>query len=175
MKRLLATAMIAALLPKAAWAADLVLPNSKFTPGLSRTDLSLETICDTKWGRDERHVTAKMKQDVFQEYGLTGNDDPACVPDASGRHCEIDHLVSRELGGADDETNLWPQPYGTQPWNAARKDRLENRLHKAICTEHLPVECARKLLISDWRIAYRFYFGDPQTGDGAGKGAPCGS
>jgi hypothetical protein len=69
-----------------------------------------------------------MKGQVFENCGYTGNDDPRCVP-AGNRHCEIDHLISRELGGADEVANLWPQSYGGQPWNAVLKDKLENRLH----------------------------------------------
>ena len=77
-----------------------LLPNHMLTPGVARTDLTLKKICTTKWGKDARHVTAAMKQQVFTAYGLTGNKDPACIRDASGRRCEIDHLVSRDcLGG----------------------------------------------------------------------------
>jgi 5-methylcytosine-specific restriction endonuclease McrA len=43
--------------------------------------------------------------------------------------CEVDHLISRELGGADATDNLWPQPYTQHP-GAHEKDRLENQLHK---------------------------------------------
>lgn len=43
-------------------------------------------------------------------------DDPRCAP-AGKRRCEIDRLISRELGGTDEIKNLWPQAYGTSPWN----------------------------------------------------------
>jgi hypothetical protein len=46
-----------------------------------------------------------MKRKVFKAYGLTGNGDGACVPDGHGRRCEVDHLISRELGGADEIGN----------------------------------------------------------------------
>lgn len=82
-----------------------LLPNHQLTPGVARADLTLRKIC-TKWGKDARHVSKAMKQQVFAAYGLTGNNDPACIRDASGRRCEIDHLVSRELGGADNVRNL---------------------------------------------------------------------
>jgi hypothetical protein len=46
-------ALVAALLlAVAALAAD--LPNANLTPGVARTDLTLEQICTTKWGRDVR-------------------------------------------------------------------------------------------------------------------------
>jgi hypothetical protein len=141
-------------------AKDLTLPDPTLTPGAARA-LSLEVICKTKWGKDARHVTAAMKSQVFQNYGLTGNDDPSCVTDKSGRHCEVDHLISRELGGADDVKNLWPQPYGTTPWNAVRKDRVENRLHKEVCAKNISLTKARQEIKTDWRVPYRRYFGEP--------------
>ena len=142
-------------------ARDLTLPDASLTPGVARSNLSQDKICQIKWGTDARHVSAEMKAQVFESYGLSGNDDPACVPDGSDRRCEIDHLISRELGGADDVKNLWPQPYGTTPWNAARKDRVENRLHKEVCAGHLSLNKARDEIKTDWRVPYRQYFGEP--------------
>lgn len=141
-------------------ARDLTLPDLSLTPGKA-TAMSKTKICATKWGQDARHVTAAMKREVFEKYGLSGNDDPACVADANGRHCEIDHLVSRELGGADVVDNLWPEPYGTTPWNAARKDRVENRLHKELCAAHISLKKAREEITTDWRVPYKRYFGEP--------------
>lgn len=142
-------------------AKDLILPDPQQTPGAVRSGLSKATICKTKWGIDARHVSASMKQQVFQSYGLSGNDDPQCVTDAHGRHCEIDHLISRELGGADVVSNLWPEPYGTSPWNAAKKDRVENRLHKEMCAGNISLKKARDEIKTDWRVPYQRYFGAP--------------
>jgi hypothetical protein len=83
------------------------------------------------------------------------------VPDNKGRHCEIDHLISRELGGTDDVKNLWPQSYGSQPWNAVKKDKLETRLHKEVCAGHISLKEARDMIKNDWRNAYRKYYGEP--------------
>lgn len=144
-----------------AFARDLTLPDPSLTPGAVRVGLSKAIICKTKWGQDARHVTAAMKAQAFHFYGLSGNDDPACVRDKSGRRCEIDHLISRELGGADDVKNLWPEPYGTVPWNATRKDRVENRLHKEVCAGKISLAEARKEIRTDWRVPYKRYFGNP--------------
>ena len=126
------------------------------TPGVVRHDLSRDEICATKWGGDVRHVTAAMKRQVFEAYGIR------CVPltAKSGPACgewEIDHLVSRELGGADDVANLWPQPYAG-PWNAHMKDRLENRMHSEVCAGNLSLRAAQDLIRHDWRQAYKRYF-----------------
>jgi hypothetical protein len=87
------------------------IPDLSKAPGAARAGLTKQKICSIKWGRDERHVTAAMKRQVFETHGYTGNDDPKCVSDKRGRHCELDHLISRELGGADEVKNLWPQAY----------------------------------------------------------------
>lgn len=71
-------------------------------------------------------MTPSMKKEVFALYGYSGNDDPRCVPSGK-QHCEIDHLISRELGGADDVKDLWPEAYGTTPWNAYLKDKTVMR------------------------------------------------
>jgi hypothetical protein len=153
--------ILAALLLFAAPALARDLPDPVLTPGVARTDLTLAQICSTKWGRDARAVTAAMKRQVFKAYGLTGNKDRACVPDAHGRRCEVDHLISRELGGADDVRNLWPEAYGSTPWNAVRKDRVENRLHVEVCAGRLTLRQAQEDIRTDWTAAYTRYFGRP--------------
>lgn len=65
----------------------------------SRSSTEIQT--PASWGKDVRHVTQAMKIRVCQRYGARACPGPAW---------ELDHLVSRELGGADTETNLWPQP-----------------------------------------------------------------
>lgn len=152
-----ALAALAALVCTPSLAGD--LPNLKLTPGVA-VKITLVKICTTKWGKDARKVTAAMKREVFARYHMTGNTDPACIRDARGRRCEIDHLISRELGGADDVDNLWPQSYGGAPWNAVRKDRLENRLHKEVCAKHITLKTAQKQIRADWRVPYKKYFGE---------------
>lgn len=154
------TAFLVSLFFQAVALADDV-PDLTKTPGVARTDLTKAKICSTKWGKDERHVTNAMKQQVFALYGYTGYDDPHCVPDAHGKTCEIDHLISRELGGADVTENLWPEAYGTTPWNAHLKDKLENRLHKEVCAGHISLTKARDMITHDWRVAYKHYYGAP--------------
>lgn len=135
-------------------APDWTRPDLDKTPGVARP-LSVAEICQTKWGHDRRAVTEAMKRAVFAAYGFSGNDDPRCQG-----ACEIDHLVSRELGGADDLKNLWPEPYGGV-WNAHDKDRIENRLHVEVCAGRLALSDAQAMIRDDWQGAYRTYFGDP--------------
>ncbi len=149
-------AMVAALALVGVTSAALAhgIPDLSKTPGFARAGLTKAKICSIKWGKDERHVTAKMKREVFALYGYSGYDDPRCVPSGK-RTCEIDHFISRELGGAGVVTNLWPQAYGTSPRNAKLKDKLENRLNKEMCAGRITLKEARNMLINDWRVAYK--------------------
>jgi hypothetical protein len=125
-----------------------IRPLATMTPGVARP-LTRETVCTTKWGKDRRHVTLAMKREVFAAYG---------IPYADHAKYEVDHLISRELGGADDVRNLWPQPWtGTE--NAHMKDRLENALHRQVCAGTITLEHAQEAIRSDWIAAFRLYVG----------------
>lgn len=116
------------------------LPNPHLTPGKTVT-ISKADLCSTKWGKDVRHVSLSMKKQVCLRYGVH-----ACP----GPSWEIDHLVSRELGGADDVANLWPQPIE----EARKKDQLENRLHKLVCAGTVTLPAAQSAIREDWTRAY---------------------
>jgi hypothetical protein len=45
-----------------------LLPDPAVTKGAVRIQ-SKTTVCKTKWGKDERHVTAAMKKQVYAKYG----------------------------------------------------------------------------------------------------------
>lgn len=110
-------------------------PNPAVTPGLARY-LNREQVCSVQWGLDRRHVTEAMKRQVAAAYGLPR---ASIVARGHGPCCEFDHLIPRELGGADDVRNLWPQR-----WTEAHvKDQEENRLHRAVCAGTLTLQQAR--------------------------------
>jgi hypothetical protein len=119
------------------------LPDHALTPGVTRP-LTVQALCTTKWGLDRRAVTVKMKRDVARSYD---------VPWEKRGNYEFDHLIPRELGGADDVRNLWPQP-----WPQAReKDRLENALRKAVCARRVALSVAQRAIADDWVAAYHTY------------------
>jgi hypothetical protein len=72
--------------------------------------------------------------------------------------CEVDHLISLELGGSNRPANLWPEPYDIV-WNAKVKDKLENRLHKMVCAGEIDLSTAQKAIAKDWIAAYQQYEG----------------
>jgi len=65
--------------------------------------------------------------------------------------CEVDHLIPRDLGGADDPLNLWPQP-----WKQARmKDEVEIWLNKQVCAGKISLENAHEQIRTNWMNLYR--------------------
>ena len=137
------------------WAAD--LPDSNLTPGEART-VSKTEVCRSGSSRDTRHVTAAMKKQVFQRYGIPGGNH---VGEWGGPHgCEVDHLISLELGGANSLNNLWPEPFDGK-WNAHVKDRLELELHREICDGRITKDQAQGEIKTNWIEAYKKPFGEP--------------
>lgn len=123
----------------------LTLPNPTLTPGLVRP-LSRVDICATQWGRDRRHVTARMRRQVGRWYGIQPEQWDCC---------ELDHLIPRSMGGADDVRNLW-----FQPWPEARlKDRLEVKMDKLVCAGTVSLRDAQEMFRTDWRVGYERYIG----------------
>jgi hypothetical protein len=135
--------LVLVLLASASLSAAAARPHRAVTPGLTRP-LTRAQVCATRWGRDRRHVTTGMKRRVAAAYG---------VPWSQHAQYEFDHLVPRELAGADDERNLWPQPWAS----AHRKDRLENRLRVLVCRGELPLRTAQREIATDWVAAYHRY------------------
>ena len=150
MKKLLALALIST----SAFAVD--VPNPVLTPGVARTANPAD-VCSTADHKistgDVRNVTSAAKNQVYKSYGLTGNNTGYC---SVARGCEVDHLISLELGGSNDIKNLWPQPY-TGVWNASMKDALENRLHAMVCKKQISLPDAQHAIASDWKGAWVKY------------------
>ena len=94
-------------------------------------------------------MLASVGRRVFEEYGIR-NPEP--------RHYELDYLIDPELGGSDDPSNLWPQPYSAGVWNSRVKDALEDRLRALVCEGKLDLATAQRDLASDWIAAYKKYF-----------------
>lgn len=136
-----------------------LLPDPAITTG-AIVIRSKAAVCSTKWGTDARHVTQSMKNQVYALYGTAPGRGVCALKTHTGKSgkpvkegCEIDHLISRELGGADKPENLWPQPYA-RPGGAHEKDWLENELHKEVCAGTISLEAAQAEIKADWYAAY---------------------
>lgn len=133
-------------LTSVAIAAD--LPNPKLTSGVATVGMTAAKLCAKGFTtKSVRNVPMGEKVKVYVEYGMSKKK-PPCP-------CEVDHLISLELGGSNDIKNLWPQSYTTMPWNAHVKDKLENRLHKLVCTNKMTLSQAQQCISRDWVTCYK--------------------
>jgi hypothetical protein len=141
---------------------DPIRPDAALTPGV-RITVPIEKLVvpgyANRIGGGVRNVPESEKKAVFSEYHI--------VP--SGNY-EIDHLISLELGGANDIKNLWPQSYLTRPWNAHVKDKLEDWMAASVrhTFKDKGAAAATTLLnqyqaeiAHDWIAAYSKYLGTP--------------
>jgi hypothetical protein len=93
-----------------------------------------------------RNVTDAEKKTVCAEYGIA-------AAECTGANYEIDHIISLELGGSNDISNLFPQPFRPAP-GAHEKDQVENWLHARVCSGGISLYAAQRLIARDW---YRLY------------------
>jgi hypothetical protein len=126
------------------------LPDHGCTPGGRFIDATRMLVCTPGYSRRVRQVPYAEKTAVYAEYAISRH--------FNGRNGEVDHLVALELGGSNDESNLWPESAAGR-YGAHQKDRLENELHHEICRgSSLKIERAQRLLAGDWVSVYRARF-----------------
>ncbi len=119
------------------------LPDSKCTPGAILTK-DIKTICKSGYTKTVRDVTLNKKKKVFAEYGIAYSN--------HGNY-EVDHLVSLELGGSNDISNLWPESHSISN-GSFTKDKFENWLHSQVCSGKMTIQEAQNEIASDWVTFY---------------------
>ncbi len=123
------------------------LPDPKMTPGAVFQGVTAQHVSAPGYASSVRDVPESVKKKVYAEYGITSH---------APHEYEIDHLVSLELAGSNDISNLWPQPYKAE-WNALQKDKLENRLHYMVVHGKISLSEAQHAIATDWIAAYKKY------------------
>lgn len=130
---------------------DYAYPNRALTPGavdplVTRHNIQ-STICVpgyTKTVRPAERITHRLKVQIMVVYGRSGD----------LAEYELDHFIPLELGGCPDcVTNLWPEPYDPMP-GAKQKDRVENYLHRQVCSGEMSLEEAQDAIRNDWVRVY---------------------
>lgn len=134
--------------------AVVLLNDLDLTPGVVRTT-SRKAICEGGSTDQFRHTTELVKNKAYALYGIDKHSPVGFFGMESPKPplYEIDHLISLELGGADELENLWPQPYYMHP-GAREKDTVENWLHKQICTGKMEPQEAQRSIATDWYAVY---------------------
>ena len=125
----------------------LLLPRPDLTPGSVRP-VGMEDICGSALAGGPV-VASQVPRQVFEAYGVDYR--------RAGDY-ELDFLITPELGGASEASNLWPQPYRSVTWNAYVKDELERHLRRLVCQGAVDLGTAQRELAGDWIAAYKRRF-----------------
>lgn len=86
------------------------------------------------YAASSRNVTVQTKHEIYDEYGITHRNRFG----TPGSY-EIDHLVPLELGGSNDKSNLFPEPFPAYE----AKDHLEDFMHEQVCNGQLELRRAQ--------------------------------
>jgi hypothetical protein len=131
----------------------LVYPFYPRTDGAIFKGITSDTTCVIGYTKTVRHVTAKMKKEIFKRYGVTTG---------HKRGYEVDHIISLQLGGSNELDNLYPQPYEVylnvngkdMRMGALEKDVVENALRRNVCKGKITLKEAQDIIVKDWITYY---------------------
>lgn len=119
------------------------LPDSACTPG-DVMETNASKICQQGYAGSVRNVPESEKNQAYAEYGIQTH---------SPGEFEVDHLVSLELGGSNDISNLWPEPASPKP-GFHEKDKVENYLHDQVCAGKMSLADAQYQIATNWMTVY---------------------
>lgn len=129
------------------------LADSACTPGDVFPQATKATICVSGYSRTVRDVPVQEKDAVYAAYGIASH--------TPGQY-EVDHLVSLELGGSNDISNLWPEAAAPTP-GFHEKDEVENALHDQVCSGQIDLPTAQREIATDWLSVYEHIHGMPSS------------
>ena len=121
------------------------LPDSACTPGAIFPNATKEQVCTPGYSKSVRNVPARVKNQVYAEYGITSH--------KPGQY-EVDHLISLELGGSNSIANLWPEAAEPRP-GFHEKDKVENYLHAQVCDGTMSLQQAQQQIATNWLEVYK--------------------
>ena len=124
--------------------ANKILPDSSCTPGAVLTT-STSIICKVGYTKTVRDVSETTKKKVFAEYE---------IPYSQHNNYEVDHLISLEIGGGNDISNLWPENSKITD-GSLTKDKFENYLHSQVCSGKMTIQEAQKEISVNWLSYYQ--------------------
>lgn len=120
------------------------LQDNSCTPGAVFPQATKEEICVKGYSSSVRNVPQSEKDAVYAEYGIYYH--------TAGQY-EVDHLISLELGGSNDISNLWPEAAEPIP-GFHQKDLVENYLHSKVCSGVISLREAQKEISANWLSVY---------------------
>lgn len=129
------------------------LPDPQCTPGATNPTLTAQVLRNPNFRtaciRDDA-TTAGEKAQTYTWYGIGRPENNRGVMQT----CELDHLISLELGGSDQLENIWPQCGPDDVVLRERffkqKDGVENYLAKQVRDGVMDLGDAQRGIAADW-------------------------
>ena len=129
------------------------IPDPICTPGAVNPTVTEDVLRNPNFRTACLRSHATTEHEKAATYGWYGVAHPAHNT-GQNQICELDHLVSLELGGADTLENIWPQ---CGPPNVAlrqryfkQKDTVENYLARQVKRGRMNLSEAQKGIATDW-------------------------
>lgn len=115
-------------------------PDPDCTPGAVISNVTRDMVCTSGYSASVRNVPEGIKRQIYAAYGISTH--------FTGEY-EVDHLISLELGGSNDISNLWPEAREPRP-GYREKDQVENYLHKQVCEDKMTLKDAQEIISANW-------------------------
>jgi hypothetical protein len=131
----------------------LPMPDPSCSPGAVNPTLTVAVLTAKGFTTDcvrDRATSANKKEITYKWYKVPK---PAHNT-GQGQVCELDHIISLELGGADTLENIWPQCGPSRAVLNSRffkqKDMVENFLADEVATMRIDLADAQRGIAQDW-------------------------
>lgn len=130
-----------------------LLPDPNCSPGAVNPSVTIQVLRNPKFRTGcirDGATTAAAKNKTYKWYHIKKPKKNT----GKSQQCELDHIISLELGGADTLDNIWPQcTFGERSLKKRAfkvKDLVENWLAKAVREGSISLEDAQKGIAEDW-------------------------
>ncbi len=120
------------------------LPDPACSPGSVFVDATPDKFCVPGYTKTVRNVSAKLKKQVYAEYGLT--------PQPRGTY-EVDHIIPLAIGGDNSIANLFPESALPTP-GFKEKDLVEIYLQQEVCAGRADLRASQYQIATDWTVIY---------------------
>jgi hypothetical protein len=129
------------------------VPDSNCTPGAINPTLTIEVLRDRRFTTNCTRDAATPEQEKETTYDWYNLPHPS-QNSGENQICELDHLISLELGGADTLDNIWPQCGPSEVSLPQRffklKDIVEDFLAMQVRAGRMNLPDAQRGLATDW-------------------------